>query len=69
MGQEAMVIGMMVGRQLIPRWANDPVWLQNGSIRNSGQVWVWETPQEGNQGEGREGKRSAERVNNNEVAT
>ena len=45
MGQEAMIIGMMVGRQLIPRWANDPVWLKNGSIRNSGQVWVWETPQ------------------------
>ena len=69
MGQEAMGIGMLVGRQVKPRWANDPVWLHNGSIRNCGQVWVWAPLQEGNQWEGREGKRRAERVNNNGVST
>ena len=69
MGKEEMGIGILGGRQGTPRWANDPVWLHNGSRQNSGQVQVQAPPPEGNQGEGREGQRRAERVKKNGVAT
>ena len=50
MGQGAIYIGMLGGRQVKPRWENDFVWLHDGSRRNSGQVRVQAPTPEGNQG-------------------
>ena len=33
MGQGAMGIGILGRRQVTPRWANDPVWMHDGSKR------------------------------------
>ena len=30
MGQGEMGLGILVWRQVTPRWANDPVWLHDG---------------------------------------
>ena len=44
MGQGAMGLGMMRRRQVTTRWANDPVWLNNGSRRQIGQGRVRAPP-------------------------
>ena len=35
--QEAMVIGMLGGRQVTPRWENDPVWQNYSKNGREGQ--------------------------------
>ena len=44
MGQGAMVLGMLGRRQVTTMWANDTVWLHDGSIQESGQGWVRAPP-------------------------
>ena len=61
-GQGAMGIGIMGGRQVTPRWENDPVWLHDGSIREHGQGRVREQPPRGKSGGG---QRRVERVKKN----
>ena len=51
--------GMETG---VPRWANDPVWLHNGSRRESGQGRVQAPPPKGNQAEGGEGRSGLRRM-------
>ena len=66
MNQGEMVLGMLGLRQVKSRWANDPVCLQNGIIRESGQGKVQApTPRRKSGG----GQRRPERNNNNESAT
>ena len=65
MGQGAMGLGMLGRRQVTPRWVNDPVWLHNGSRRDSGQGRMRAPPPRGKPGRGR---RREEQVNNISVA-
>ena len=53
MKQVAMSIGIMGQRQVTPRWENDPVWMHNGSIQESGQGRGQATPPYRNQAKGR----------------
>ena len=63
MGQGEMGLGIMGWRQVTHRWANDPVWLHDGSRRESGQGRVQAPPPpEGNQVEGREGRSGLRRM-------
>ena len=66
MGQGEMGLGIMGQRKMTPRWENDPVWLHDGIIRESGQGRVWAPPPRGKSGLG---WRRVERVNKNGVAT
>ena len=45
MGQVVMGLGIMGRIQVTPRWANGPVWLHDGSRRESGQGRVRAPPQ------------------------
>ena len=56
MGHGWMGLFMLGQRQVVPRWANDPVWLHIGSRQESGQGRVRAPPPEGNKAEGREGR-------------
>ena len=57
-----MGIGMLGRRQVTPRWADDPVWMQDGSRQEIGQGRVRvPPPPDGNQVEGGEGRRRAEK--------
>ena len=63
MGQGDMGLGMLGRRQVTPRWANNPVWLNNGRRQESGQGRVRAPHPEGNHaevGEGRIGLRRME---------
>ena len=44
MGQGEMGLGIMGWRQLTHGWANDPVWLHDGSRQESGQGRVQAPP-------------------------
>ena len=45
MEQRAMVPGMLGWRQVKPRWANNPLWLHDGSRQESGQGRMQADPQ------------------------
>ena len=45
MGKGARGLGVLGQRQVTTRWANDTVWLHNGSRRDSGQGRVRAPPQ------------------------
>ena len=62
MRQGAIGLGMLVRRQVTPRWANDPMWLHNGSRRESGQGRVRAPPPRRKSGGG---QRRVESVNKN----
>ena len=65
MGKGARSIGVLGQIQVTTRWANDTVWLHNGSRRESGQGPVREPPQTEirlRAEKGREGQRRAEKV-------
>ena len=62
MGKGARGIGVLGQRQVTTRWANDTVWLHNGSRWDSGQGPVREPPPDGNQAEGGEGQRRSDKV-------
>ena len=44
MGQGAMGLGMLGRRQVMLRWAKDPVWMHNGSKWDIGQRWMQALP-------------------------
>ena len=44
MVQLVMDLSMLEQRQVMPRLANDPLWLHNGIRRESGLVWVRAPP-------------------------
>ena len=52
MGQGEMGLSMLGRKQVTPRWANDPMLLQDGSRWESDQGRVRAPPPEGNQVEG-----------------
>ena len=56
MGQGAMGLGMLGLRQVMPRYANDPVWLHDRIRQESGQGRVRASPPERNQAGGGEGR-------------
>ena len=65
MGQGEMGLGMLVRRQVNPRWENDPMWLKDGIIQESCQGRVQApTPRRESGG----GRRRAEQVNKSGVA-
>ena len=45
MGKGARGLRVLGQRQVTPRWANDTVWMHNGSRQESGQGQVREPPQ------------------------
>ena len=61
MGQGDMGLEMLGRRQVTPRWEKYPVWLHNKSRKDSGQGRVRAPPPDGNQAEGGEGRRRAEK--------
>ena len=40
-----MGLGILGQRQVMPRWANDPMWLNDGSRKDSGQGQMRAPPQ------------------------
>ena len=62
MGQVSMGIVMLGQRQVTPRWANDPVWMHEGSRQESDQGRVRAPPPEGNRAEGGEGRSGLRRM-------
>ena len=62
MGKGARGLGVLGQRQVTPRWANDTVWMHNGSRRESVQGRVRAPPPDGNQAEGGEGQRRSDKV-------
>ena len=63
MVQGAMSLGILGQIQLTPRWANDSVWLHNGSIQESCQGHVRAPPPpDRNQAEGGEGRSGKRRI-------
>ena len=55
MGKGAMGLRMLGQRQVTLRWANDPVWLHDGSRQESDRGQVRAPPPDGNQVEDGEG--------------
>ena len=67
MVQGEMGIGIIGRRQVTTRWLNDPVWMHDGIIQESGQEQVRAPPPRRKSGRGKRRWR-AERDNNNGVA-